>query len=59
MFTTGSHIVVAANRNATGTLLGAAFLGMLPKALEKTPPLAITGTVLDGIATIALFRFVH
>ncbi|MGA9395522.1 MAG: ZIP family metal transporter [Azonexus sp.] len=34
---------------ATGTLLGAAFLGMLPKALEKTPPLAITGTVLAGI----------
>lgn len=36
---------------ATGTLLGAAFLGMLPKALEKTPPLAITGTVLAGIVT--------
>lgn len=34
---------------ATGTLLGAAFLGMLPKALENTPPLAITGTVLTGI----------
>ncbi len=34
---------------ATGTLLGAAFLGMLPKALEKTPPLVITGTVLAGI----------
>lgn len=34
---------------ATGTLLGAAFLGMLPKALENTPPLAITGTVLAGI----------
>ncbi len=44
---------------ATGTLLGAAFLSMLPKALERTPPLAITGTVLDGIATIAFFRFVH
>lgn len=34
---------------ATGTLLGAAFLGMLPKALEKAAPLAITGTVLAGI----------
>lgn len=34
---------------ATGTLLGAAFLGMLPKALEKAQPLAITGTVLAGI----------
>jgi len=44
---------------ATGTLLGAAFLGMLPKALEKTPPLAITGTVLAGIVAIAFFRFVH
>ncbi len=34
---------------ATGTLLGAAFLGMLPKALEKAAPLAVTGTVLAGI----------
>lgn len=34
---------------ATGTLLGAAFLGMLPKALEQVQPLAITGTVLVGI----------
>lgn len=34
---------------ATGTLLGAAFLGMLPKALEKAPPLAVSGTVLAGI----------
>ncbi|MDP2783418.1 MAG: ZIP family metal transporter [Sulfurimicrobium sp.] len=34
---------------ATGTLLGAAFLGMLPKALEKAPALAISGTVLAGL----------
>lgn len=34
---------------ATGTLLGAAFLGMLPKGLELAPPLAITGTVLAGL----------
>jgi zinc and cadmium transporter len=40
---------------ATGTLLGAAFLGMLPKALEKVPPLSVTSTVLAG--TIVLFRF--
>lgn len=34
---------------ATGTLLGAALLGMLPKGLELAPPLAITGTVLAGL----------
>ncbi|MDP4028772.1 MAG: ZIP family metal transporter [Gallionella sp.] len=38
---------------ATGTLLGAAFLGMIPKALEKAPALAISGTVLAGL--IAFF----
>lgn len=34
---------------ATGTLLGAAFLGMLPKGLAQAPALTITGTVLAGI----------
>jgi zinc and cadmium transporter len=34
---------------ATGTLLGAAFLGMLPKALEKAAPVVVTGTTLAGI----------
>lgn len=34
---------------ATGTLLGAAFLGMMPKALSMATPLAVTGTVLAGI----------
>jgi zinc and cadmium transporter len=34
---------------ATGTLLGAAFLGMIPKGLEQAPALAVTGTVLAGI----------
>jgi zinc and cadmium transporter len=38
---------------ATGTLLGAAFLGMLPKSLELARPLSITGTVTAGI--IAFF----
>jgi len=38
---------------ATGTLLGAAFLGMIPKALEMAPALAISGTVLAGL--IAFF----
>ncbi len=41
---------------ATGTLLGAAFLGMLPKALEKTPPLVITGTVLAGIVVFFILE---
>ncbi len=41
---------------ATGTLLGAAFLGMLPKALEKSPPLAVTGTVLAGLVLFFLLE---
>jgi zinc and cadmium transporter len=38
---------------ATGTLLGAAFLGMLPNALEQAPALAVNATVLAGL--IAFF----
>jgi zinc and cadmium transporter len=34
---------------ATGTLLGAAFLGMIPDGLERAPAIAISGTVLAGI----------
>ena len=34
---------------ATGTLLGAAFLGMIPNALQEATPVAISGTVLVGI----------
>ena len=34
---------------ATGTLLGAAFLGMIPAGLEYAPAIAITGTVLAGM----------
>jgi len=34
---------------ATGTLLGAAFLGMIPAGLEQAPAVAVTGTVLAGI----------
>jgi hypothetical protein len=34
---------------ATGTLLGAAFLGMIPAGLERAPALAVTSTVLVGI----------
>jgi zinc and cadmium transporter len=41
---------------ATGTLLGAAFLGMLPKAFEKSAPLAITGTVLAGIVAFFILE---
>lgn len=50
---------------ATGTLLGAAFLGMIPKALEQVPPLAISGTVLAGIVLffvlekLVLWRHCH
>lgn len=41
---------------ATGTLLGAAFLGMLPKALEQAQPLSITSTVLAGIVAFFLLE---
>ena len=34
---------------ATGTLLGAAFLGMIPQGLKHAAPLAISGTVLAGL----------
>lgn len=34
---------------AIGTLLGAAFLGMIPKALQQNTALAISGTILAGI----------
>jgi zinc and cadmium transporter len=41
---------------AAGALLGAAFLGMIPKALEEAPPLATTGTVLAGIVIFFLLE---
>ena len=34
---------------AVGTMLGAAFLGLLPHALEAAPPVAVLGTVLGGM----------
>jgi zinc and cadmium transporter len=36
---------------AVGTLLGAGFLGLLPRALEAAPPPAVLGTVLGGVVT--------
>lgn len=41
---------------ATGTLLGAAFLGMLPKGMEMAPPLAVSATVLAGIVAFFLLE---
>jgi zinc and cadmium transporter len=41
---------------ATGTLLGAAFLGMIPKALEGAEPLAVNGTLLAGIVAFFLLE---
>ena len=41
---------------ATGTLLGSAFLGMLPKALQRSSPLSISGTVLVGILLFFLLE---
>lgn len=50
---------------ATGTLLGAAFLGMIPKALANASALEISGTVLFGIVLffvmekIVIWRHCH
>jgi len=50
---------------ATGTLLGAAFLGMIPKSMQQAPPLNISITILAGIVTffilekILLWRHCH
>lgn len=50
---------------ATGTLLGAAFLGMIPAALERASAVAINGTVLAGIVLffvlekLVLWRHCH
>jgi len=41
---------------ATGTLLGAAFLGMIPHAMERTPASPILATVLVGIIIFFLLE---
>jgi zinc and cadmium transporter len=50
---------------ATGTLLGAAFLGMIPSSLQQAPAHAVSATVLAGIVfffaldTAVLWRHCH
>jgi zinc and cadmium transporter len=50
---------------ATGTLLGAAFLGMIPASLKLAPAFAVTSTVLVGIVLffvlekLVLWRHCH
>jgi zinc and cadmium transporter len=50
---------------ATGTLLGAAFLGMIPAGLNQAPALAVTSTVLGGMVLffvlekLVLWRHCH
>jgi zinc and cadmium transporter len=42
---------------ATGTLLGAAFLGMIPEAMSERPPLGVSAAILGGVlAFLALER---
>jgi zinc and cadmium transporter len=41
---------------ATGTLLGAAFLGMLPNALSQAPALDVSATVLAGLIAFFLLE---
>jgi len=50
---------------ATGTLLGAAFLGMIPAGLKSAPSFAVTSTVLAGMVLffvlekLVLWRHCH
>ena len=50
---------------ATGTLLGAAFLGMIPAALRQAPAIVVTSTVLAGMVLffvlekLVLWRHCH
>lgn len=41
---------------ATGTLLGAAFLGLLPESLERAAPMTVTTTILVGILLFFLLE---
>ncbi len=41
---------------ATGTLLGAAFLGMIPQSLKHAQPVAVMATVLAGIVVFFLLE---
>ena len=41
---------------ATGTLLGAAFLGLLPESLERAAPMAVSSTILVGILLFFLLE---
>lgn len=41
---------------ATGTLLGAAFLGMLPKAMSDAPAIAVSATVLAGLVAFLILE---
>jgi zinc and cadmium transporter len=58
-------LVVRTLSFAVGTLLGAAFLGMLPHALEAAPPSAVLGTALGGMVVffvlekLVLWRHCH
>ncbi|SBT03196.1 Zinc/iron permease (fragment) [Candidatus Accumulibacter aalborgensis] len=41
---------------ATGTLLGAAFLGMIPAALKQAPTIAVSATVLSGMVLFVILE---
>ena len=59
------HLVPCLISYATGTLLGAAFLGMIPAALEQAPTREILATVLAGMVLffvlekLVLWRHCH
>lgn len=50
------HLLPGLIAYATGTLLGAAFLGMLPHALEQAPALTVSATVLAGLVVFFLLE---
>jgi zinc and cadmium transporter len=59
------RVVPALVSYATGTLLGAALLGMLPAALQQAPARAVSGTLLAGLVgffvleKLVLWRHCH
>jgi zinc and cadmium transporter len=50
------HLVPALASYAAGTLLGAAFLGMIPAALDRAPARSVTTTLLAGMVLFFLLE---
>lgn len=51
-----NSLIVLLVSYATGTLLGSAFLGMIPKALQKSSPVSVSATILAGVILFFLLE---